>query len=357
LGYSVAGAAVPIVNERVAALFSTLAPDEVQLIPVRVEAQVEKYFILNALRLVRCIDDAACEEVQYWTPEDGQPDLVGEYRVVVGMRIDPAKVGDARVFRPWGWPVVLIVSEELQSALEHLGVQGAKFADVTGPGPTGKLQSQPVQKHGELLRQIEAAREATYHSLGELEEEAIVPSVPGGPLWPGQSQAWRIIHRPEGRTLLATEGLANPFIDRDEPSAGFGLELVMETDEPMGSVAGSWQLQLLQRVGDEVAEHERVRAWLRKGLLSMEVSGENLPHALVCAEGRVGVLLGVESKKLPRGFITPAGPVRLVTVKALLPEELTYLVKHGRVGPAELAERFVKSGEEHMTRAWRNPVV
>jgi hypothetical protein len=144
LDYSVAGAAVPIVHERVAALFSRLAPDEVQLIPVRVEAQAEKYFILNALRIVRCIDDAACEEVQYWAPEDGQPDLIGEYRAVAGLRINPAKVGDARVFRPWGWPVVLIVSEELKSALDHLGAQGTKFADVTGPGSTGKGQPQPV---------------------------------------------------------------------------------------------------------------------------------------------------------------------------------------------------------------------
>jgi hypothetical protein len=131
LDFSVAGAAVPIIHEKVAAIFTELTPNDVQLIPVRIDSQADEYFILNVLRVVRCIDDAACEEVQYWTPEDGQPELVGEYRVVAGMRIDPTRVSDAKVFRPWGWPVVLIVSEYIRAALARMGVSGAKFQDVT----------------------------------------------------------------------------------------------------------------------------------------------------------------------------------------------------------------------------------
>jgi len=92
------------------------------------------YFILNSLRVVRCIDDAACEEVKYWSPEDGQPELVGEYRVVSGMRIAPSRVGGAHIFRPWGWPVALVVSEEIKSALERAGASGTKFEEVSGSG-------------------------------------------------------------------------------------------------------------------------------------------------------------------------------------------------------------------------------
>jgi len=131
LDFSVAGAAVPIVHAKVAALFNELAPDAVQLIPVEVESGSAPYFILNTLRVVKCIDEPACEEVQHWTPEDGQPDLIGEYRVVAGMRIDPTKVGDTKVLRPWGWPVVLLVSEDIKTAMERVGVSGASFQDVT----------------------------------------------------------------------------------------------------------------------------------------------------------------------------------------------------------------------------------
>lgn len=136
LEFSVAGAAVPIIHEKVADLFRTWAANDVQLLPVRIEAHADPYFILNTLRVVKCIDEAACEEVLRWAPEDGQPELVGEYRVVAGLRIDPARVGDARVFRPWGWPVVLLISEQLKLAMERAGVSGAKYQDVTALAAT-----------------------------------------------------------------------------------------------------------------------------------------------------------------------------------------------------------------------------
>src|SRR5690606_30425219 len=111
-------------------VFAELAPSDIQLIPVSVDSQAERYFILNSLRVVKCIDDAACKEVQRYTEQDCQPDLVGEYRNVVGMKIDASKVGATRVFRPWGWPVVLVVSEEIKEALERTSTTGIKFEEV-----------------------------------------------------------------------------------------------------------------------------------------------------------------------------------------------------------------------------------
>lgn len=127
---------IPVVTARVAALFSELAPKDVQLIPVEIGSQPEEYFVLNVTRVVKCIDDGASEEVQYWTLEDGIPEKVGRYCAVAGMRIDTSKVGDARVFRTWGWHVALIVSEDIKEALEGMGATGMKFVEVTGPGPT-----------------------------------------------------------------------------------------------------------------------------------------------------------------------------------------------------------------------------
>lgn len=135
LDYSHAAFSIPVVHARVAALFTEVAPDDVQLIPVGIDSQPAQRFILNATRLVKCIDDAACEEVRYWTPEDGMPEKVGTYSSVSGMRIDPAKVGGAKVFRTWGWTVAFIVSEESKEAMERAGITGVTFTDVTGPGP------------------------------------------------------------------------------------------------------------------------------------------------------------------------------------------------------------------------------
>jgi hypothetical protein len=130
LDFCWAAFAIPVVHARVAQLFQQLKVREVQFIPVQVEAHAEPYFILNALQLIPCIDDSRCEEVRYWKSEDGQPEKVGEYRRVAGLRIDPMKVSDARVFRPWGWRVALIVSEDLKLALEREGLTGMRFVEV-----------------------------------------------------------------------------------------------------------------------------------------------------------------------------------------------------------------------------------
>ncbi|ATB28794.1 imm11 family protein [Melittangium boletus] len=126
-------AGTPIVSERVAIVLRELAPQDVQLFPVEVEGRTEPYFLLNVARTILCIDDAACDEARLWMPEDGRPELVGQYHVVTGLRIDVSKVGDARVFRPWGYCPPIIVDREIKDALEHAEIAGAVFRDVTAP--------------------------------------------------------------------------------------------------------------------------------------------------------------------------------------------------------------------------------
>jgi hypothetical protein len=122
--------ATPVVHERVVRILERLGLHEVQFLPVEVENHPGPYFILNALRIIRCIDDARCEEVEYWRPEDGQPERVGEYQSVAGLRIDPTKVEGARIFRPWGWTLALLVSEDVKEALEREGITGTRFTEV-----------------------------------------------------------------------------------------------------------------------------------------------------------------------------------------------------------------------------------
>lgn len=130
LDYCWAAFTISVVHARVVELFNQLGVQDVQFIPVQVEGHEGPYFILNTLRTLRCIDDARSREVRYFTPEDEQPEKAGQYRVVSGMRIDPAQVGDAQIFRPWGWSVALIVSEELKDAMEAVGLTGTKFEEV-----------------------------------------------------------------------------------------------------------------------------------------------------------------------------------------------------------------------------------
>ncbi|WP_223641145.1 imm11 family protein [Corallococcus sp. EGB] len=348
---SVGGA--PIVHRRVACVFTELAPDEVQLIPVDVDGQSETFFILVATRTIRCIDDQESAEVLYWLPEDGRPEKTGRYRSVMGMRIDTTRVGDAKVFRPWGWSVVLIVSEDIKEALERSGATGMSFREVTGPSEVSPEERAHNRMLGELYERSTKPREAFWHTLGTMDDNFVIPIVVGGG-WPARSEIWRVIHRPEGRTLFVTDGLSNFFADKAEPSVGFGLELALETDEPVANVAKSWQQLLLERIANELVGHEHLREPARTGILSMEIDGERMPEPLLTKDGRVAVLLGMETPTLPTHFTLPDGQVRLVTVKTLMPRELTYLLEHGR---EELLHRFNQSSPGHLSKAWRQPVV
>ncbi|ATB40027.1 hypothetical protein CYFUS_005475 [Cystobacter fuscus] len=130
LDFTVDAFGTPVVHGRMVQLFERLGIQEVQFLPAQIEGHMGPFFILNTLRTIRCIDDARCEEVQYWKPEDGQPEKVGRYRVVAGMRIDPLKVGDARIFRTWGFSLGLIISEDLKQAMEAEGLTGTRFVEV-----------------------------------------------------------------------------------------------------------------------------------------------------------------------------------------------------------------------------------
>jgi hypothetical protein len=369
LDFSLADAGdFPVVTENVASTLAELAPGDVQLYPVEVDSRPEPYFLVNVARLVKCIDDETSEEVLYWKPEDNRPDKLGQYRSVGGMRIDPSKVGDAKVFRPWGWPPALLVAEDVKEALERTGATGLKFTEVTGPSPISDEERAYKRRCSELLEPPLAARRTAWKSLGRLDNLAVAPRG-GSYAFPAHRLDWAIIHRDAGRILLVSEGLSDPFIARLEPSVGFGLELALETegtDLPLNQFGlvdnielerSWWPHKLLRRVLEEVVAHEHVREEAKAGLLTLEVAGDGMPAALVTQEGRVGVLLGLESSTLPRHFPTPFGDVRLVTVKALLPAERDYVSSRGREGMAELARRFEANGEEHVSRATRQPVV
>jgi Immunity protein family (Imm11) len=121
---------LPVMHVRVASAVVELAGSDVQMIPVEIDSQPDQYYIMHVLRVLRCIDDAACKEVRYWKPEDGIAELAGTYQSVIGLRIDTSKVGDAKVFRTKNWEIALTVSEDIKDAMERLGVTGAEFREV-----------------------------------------------------------------------------------------------------------------------------------------------------------------------------------------------------------------------------------
>jgi len=127
----ISGDRVPVVHPRVAEILKTLAPNDIEFVPARVDGFSEPYFIVNVLTTRHCIDEAASRQVDKLTEEDREtfPERVGEYFLVMGLKLDPSRVEGAKVFWTWGWGA-LIVSEEIKNAFEAARVTGAKFVEV-----------------------------------------------------------------------------------------------------------------------------------------------------------------------------------------------------------------------------------
>lgn len=90
--------------------------------------------VLNALRMVRCIDESRSEFDKFTEDDPVRPDLAGQYSSVPKLIIDPKLIPpDAHFFRIQDWEVALLVSEAVKDAMERVGCVGATFTDVNPP--------------------------------------------------------------------------------------------------------------------------------------------------------------------------------------------------------------------------------
>lgn len=122
---------VPVVTSQVADLIDRMAPGAVERFPIDVGGIKERYEVLNVVRMIDAIDRERSEYI-LWGPEDGRPDLVGQFRQVLPLVIRDDIRQDAAIFRPVGWEVVLVVSARLKKELEKIGKLGVLFRPLEG---------------------------------------------------------------------------------------------------------------------------------------------------------------------------------------------------------------------------------
>lgn len=123
LELTIAHGTVPVVNERVAEIITRHAGEEVQLIPVEVTGAPFKLWAVNVLASADCVDDQRSGQVERYTEEDGRPDRIGEYSLIVELTIDPARAGGHAILRPSKWWVSVLVSSSIADDLRRAGVR------------------------------------------------------------------------------------------------------------------------------------------------------------------------------------------------------------------------------------------
>lgn len=217
-----------------------------------------------------------------------------------------------------------------------------------------------------LIEKTSAARDAAWAKFGELDSNVLThllnPSLMGGPRWPAMRQAFRVVRR-DGATLLASDGLADPFDDEAPPSRnGFGLELSAWTTDPLPEIPASWLWDIVWNMSQFAAKHGGLGELLDEmGALTTELYDVRIPAEkrddFVNAQERVGVLLWPAAAPLPARVDGPLSPIRLVNVKLLTLKELDYVVETGPDARGVLAERFSKLADPQASSLTRASVI
>ncbi len=121
---------IPVATKRLGKLLQTIAGEDIQRIPVKIENENEEYEIINVISRKACIDTEN-SEIMWWNEEDGRPDKTGQPRMVTKLAISPEDARESHFLRPKGWEVVIVVSDVVKQAFEAARVTGVIFRDVT----------------------------------------------------------------------------------------------------------------------------------------------------------------------------------------------------------------------------------
>jgi hypothetical protein len=130
LAFNLASCDMPVVTTEIADILQELAPGDIERFPVTVGSDIAGYEIINAVHQRRCVDEQR-SGVTKWTLDDHRADLAGQYRSIDHLVIDPSRTEGSHIFRTWGSPIRLIVSEDIRRSLEPIENLGVVFHSVT----------------------------------------------------------------------------------------------------------------------------------------------------------------------------------------------------------------------------------
>jgi len=94
-----------------------------------IDSRIPGYEILNVIRVEDCIDEKHSVFTRY-EAKHGRPDLLGQYFMILKLRIDPSRVHGSHIFRLQDWEITLVVSDVMKSSLESINNSGILFEEV-----------------------------------------------------------------------------------------------------------------------------------------------------------------------------------------------------------------------------------
>lgn len=171
-----------------------------------------------------------------------------------------------------------------------------------------------------------------------------------GPEWPAGA-AWLATWH-GANACIVSDGLSDPWVERNRPETGLGLEVFIESPDAgiannasLTALADTWLFPLTAEVSHTLAGFPRLCERLLNGeLISMEF---NIDH-IKDGRGRVGALLGIPNPTLT-DLTLPGGTARLIAITLLTDAERQFLRGKGEAARRELANQLAFAGVGHLS--------
>jgi hypothetical protein len=130
VAFSLSAFDMPVVSEAAANVVRRIGrAEDFELFPVKIRGAHGQHYILNVICRLECLDEAR-SEFTMWSQQDNDPQMMGNYKMISTIRIDPARAAGHHIFRIARWPLALLVSETLKEALEEIPDLGVVFESV-----------------------------------------------------------------------------------------------------------------------------------------------------------------------------------------------------------------------------------
>jgi len=203
-------------------------------------------------------------------------------------------------------------------------------------------------------------RKEFWEKVGSLSPDVLTPLInpafAGQPIWPNFSERFLII-KADKTLIIASDGLSDDFRNNPEPNDGLGIELYVETDAPeivnmpIDQLKSSWFFQLLkQAVLNALESNAYQNAAFKYKTFSSEFYDVNVPKNFLNEQNRVGVLIGMESEKVPSKLSYENSEILMLSVTLLNLEDLNHIVQNGSVGREEITKKLIASGKKNLSR-------
>ncbi|GAB2195940.1 hypothetical protein [Sessilibacter sp. MAH4] len=226
--------------------------------------------------------------------------------------------------------------------------QTAQIPEITGLTYINRLQLASSSR----LQAIESHFGSRAVSLSSL-----MGPMGEGPQWPSGASWLAIQHN--GNPCIVSDGLSDPYVERNKPENGLGLEVYIEAADltipdpsNLESLANRWLFPMIAEISHTLAQYPRLcEKLLNDEPLALTFNIEHIKDG----RGLVGALLHNPIEKAQ--LSTNNGGFKLIAATLLTTEELTFLKGKKETGRKALFEKLKESNILGLTLSARNSVI